>query len=63
MSDLKYLITNENKLNKQKRVWKATKEKKKKNLVKTIMEVKKNILKQGPQKALSNKIQKQKVKL
>lgn len=44
MSDLKYLITNENKLNKQKRVWKATKEKKK-NLVKTIMEVKKNILK------------------
>ena len=63
MSDLKYLITNEKKLNKQKRVWKATKEKKKKNLVKTIMEVKKNILKQGPQKALSNKIQKQKVKL
>ena len=63
MSDLKYLITNENKLNKQKRVWKAAKEKKKKNLVKTIMEVKKNILKQGPQKALSNKIQKQKVKL
>ena len=35
MSDLKYLITNENKLNKQKRVWKATKEKKKINMVTT----------------------------